>query len=95
MRPQRAQGDAHYPGITIEDAGRGTGIPLPELRQAEKTSITGRKRRVAEFDWALLRMASSLNGPTDIALTFTDYLSIKNRQARRFEQLQPDTIRFI
>lgn len=81
--------------LSWKEISRRCGIPLTELRRAEKTSTTGRKRRVAEFDWALLRMASSLNGPTDIALTFTDYLSIKNRQARRFEQLQPETIRFI
>jgi adenylosuccinate synthase len=43
----------------------------------------------------LLRTAASLNGPTDIALTFADYLSIKNRDAHRFEQLTEETIRFV
>ena len=43
----------------------------------------------------LLRKAASLNGPTDIALTFTDYISIKNRNARRYEQLTQETIRLI
>jgi adenylosuccinate synthase len=81
--------------LSWKEISERSGIPLPDLRQTEKTSTTGRKRRVAEFDWALLRMAASLNGPTDIALTFADYLSVKNRQARRFEQLQPETIRFI
>jgi adenylosuccinate synthase len=33
--------------------------------------------------------------PTDIALKFADYISIKNRGARRFEQLTDETIRFI
>jgi adenylosuccinate synthase len=36
-----------------------------------------------------------LNAPTDIALTFADYLTINNRNSRRFEQLHPETIRFI
>jgi len=36
-----------------------------------------------------------LNGPTDIALTFTDYIDATNRDARRFEQLSAPTIRFI
>jgi adenylosuccinate synthase len=36
-----------------------------------------------------------LNGPTDIALTFVDYLNKENRNAFRFDQLQPDTVRFI
>jgi adenylosuccinate synthase len=50
---------------------------------------------VAEFDWLLLRKSVSLNGPTDIALTFVDYLDIDNRKARRFEQLTRDTVQFI
>jgi adenylosuccinate synthase len=36
-----------------------------------------------------------LNGPTDIALTFVDYLSIRNRDAYRYEQLTPETLLFI
>jgi adenylosuccinate synthase len=68
---------------------------LEELEKTERTSTTNRERRIAEFDWSLLRRASSLNGPTDIALTFADYLSIKNRAARRFEQLSEPTIHFI
>ena len=40
-------------------------------------------------------MSASLNCPTDIALTFADYLSELNAKARRFEQLQAETIRFI
>jgi adenylosuccinate synthase len=42
-----------------------------------------------------LRKATSLNGPTDIALSFSDYLSSINTEARRFDQLTPDTIQFI
>jgi adenylosuccinate synthase len=80
---------------TLEEISRRSGIPLDELQKIETTSTTKRKRRIAEFDWALLRKAASLNAPTDIALTFADYLSIRNRGARRFEQLTPETIRFI
>ena len=54
-----------------------------------------RQRKVGEFDWQLLRRAASLNAPTDVALTFVDYLDIKNREARRFEQLDDATIRFV
>lgn len=81
--------------ISWSDVSKRSGIPLPELQKAEKTSTTNRDRRVAEFDWALLRKAASLNGPTDIALTFADYISIENRKARRFNQLTPETIHFI
>jgi adenylosuccinate synthase len=72
-----------------------SGIPLDELLAAERTTTTDKKRRVAEFDWNLLRKAASLNGPTDIALTFADYITIENRKARRFEQLSEPTIRLV
>jgi adenylosuccinate synthase len=72
-----------------------SGIPVEELLAAERTTTTNKKRRVAEFDWNLLRKAASLNGPTDIALTFADYITIENRKARRFEQLTESTLRFI
>jgi len=78
-----------------KDIANRSNVPSTELLQNEKGSRTHRRRRVAEFDWSLLRRATSLNGPTDIALTFVDYLSVQNRAARRFEQLTQDTIRFI
>ena len=66
-----------------------------EIRATEHTSTTNRPRRISEFDWGLLRKASMLNAPTDIALTFTDYLSSVNGYARRFDQLTAETIQFI
>jgi adenylosuccinate synthase len=80
---------------SLEEISRRSGIPLAELEKIEITSTTKRKRRIAEFDWALLRKAATLNAPTDIALTFADYLSVKNRNARRFEQLSSETIHLI
>ena len=90
-------GTSGYMGTELswEEISRRSGIPVRELRKAEKTSTTKRRRRVAEFDWELLHRAASLNRPTDIALTFADYLSIANRAARRFEQLTPETIKFM
>jgi len=70
-------------------------IPLEELRKIETTSTTKRKRRIAEFDWHQFQRSAVLNGPTDIALTFVDYLCIRNRQAYRYEQLTDDTLRFV
>jgi adenylosuccinate synthase len=81
--------------ISWAEVSRRSGIPVRELNKKERTSTTNRERRVAEFDWALIRKASSLNGPTDIALTFADYVTIKNREARRFEQLSEETIRLV
>ncbi|MCY4580507.1 MAG: adenylosuccinate synthetase [Chloroflexi bacterium] len=81
--------------ISLAVIANRSGKSLQELEKTEITSTTRRERRIAEFDWDLLRKASLLNGPTDIALTFTDYLSSRNGEARRFEQLQSDTIQFI
>jgi adenylosuccinate synthase len=72
-----------------------SGIPLDTLESKEITSTTKRRRRVGSFDWGQLRRSASLNGPTDIALTFVDYLDPVNKDARRFEQLAPATIQFI
>lgn len=72
-----------------------SGLDEQKLRDSEKGSVSGSKRRVAEFDWNLLRRASELNGATDIALTFADYLDSKNLHARRFDQLTGNTIRFV
>jgi adenylosuccinate synthase len=65
------------------------------LRRSERTSTTDKQRRVGEFEWDLLRRSALLNGPTDIALTFVDYLGKANRDARRFDQLTPDALLFI
>jgi len=81
--------------ITLREISERSGIPLKELRGIERTSTTNRPRRIAEFDWPQLKNSVLLNSPTDIALTFSDYLGIKNRDARRYEQLTNETIRFI
>jgi adenylosuccinate synthase len=81
--------------ISLLEISKRSGISLHELQKTETTSTTGRKRRICEFDWQLLRIATLINGPTDIALTFADYLSKKNRTAKRFDQLYEDTINFI
>lgn len=77
------------------EVSRRSGIPVSELRRHERTSTTDRRRRVGEFDWALLHRASLLNGATDIALTFADYLNKENRRAIRFDKLTRETIQFI
>lgn len=81
--------------ISWKEVARRSGLDYAELLKVEKTSTTKRRRRVSEFDWPLLRKAASLNAPTDIALTFSDYISKENTKARRFEQLTAETIRFI
>lgn len=81
--------------ISYDELARRSGIDESELRTTEKTTTTNKQRRLAEFDWEQLHRSTLLNGPTDIALTFVDYLSKENRNAFRFEQLQLETVRFI
>ena len=66
-----------------------------DLTKAELTSTTKRPRRVGWFEWETFRHACALNSPTDIILTFADYHKAENQNARRFEQLHEDTIKFI
>ena len=79
--------------LTWDEIERRSG--LTGLAEHELTSKTKKLRRVGEPEWDLLRRAALLNAPTDIALTFADYLDSKNAEAWRFEQLTDDTIRFI
>jgi adenylosuccinate synthase len=81
--------------LTWEQIADRSGIDLGEILQTEKGSVSRNQRRVAEFDWAQLRRAAEINGATDIALTFADYLNADNDKARRFDQLTEETIRFI
>jgi adenylosuccinate synthase len=81
--------------VTYEQLSRRSGIDMERLMKIETTTTTKRQRRVANFDWEQLRRSTFLNGPTDIALTFVDYLDAKNQAAYRFEQLTPETLRFI
>ncbi|MGA2928772.1 MAG: adenylosuccinate synthetase [Solirubrobacteraceae bacterium] len=65
--------------LTWEEIERRSG--LIGLANKEHTSKTNKLRRVGEPEWDLLRRAAVLNAPTDIALTFADYLSAKNGEA--------------
>ena len=78
-----------------KEIAKRSGVPAADLKEAERGSVSGTQRRVAEFDWELLRSAAELNGATEIALTFADYLDSKNQHARRYDQLRPETILFI
>ena len=81
--------------IDWETVAARSGYEADTLKATERGSVSGRLRRVGELGWQLLRRNSHLNGATNIALTFVDYLDRRNEQVRRFEQLQPETIRFI
>ncbi|RYZ39339.1 MAG: adenylosuccinate synthase [Myxococcaceae bacterium] len=98
IRVQSPEGTSSGPMVeelTWEEVSRRSGHPLGDLQRSERTSTTNRPRRVAEFDWVLLRKAASLNAPTDVALTFVDYLSANNWSARRYEQLSEEAHRYV
>jgi adenylosuccinate synthase len=80
---------------TREEIATRSGIPLEDIVSTEITSTTDRVRRIGEFDWDLLRRSTTLNSPTDIALTFIDYIDVKNRDARRFEKLSASSIHLV
>lgn len=81
--------------LTWDDIAQRARLDPDELKRVEKGSTTGRDRRVGEFDWTMYRRAVSINGPTDIALTFADYVDSDNLNARRFEQLSEATVSFV
>jgi adenylosuccinate synthase len=64
-----------------------------DIRKTELTSTSKKPRRIGEFDWELFRKSVFLNSPTDVALTFVDYIDAANQSARRFDQLTQDTLR--
>jgi adenylosuccinate synthase len=81
--------------ISWETVAKRSGHDAAKLEENERTSTTKRRRRVGEFDWTLLRKSATLNAPSDLALTFVDYIVKTNERARRLEQLSEGTIRFI
>lgn len=98
IRPVNLSGSGSAPltqPISWSDVADRSGHDVAALTRRERVPVTQQPTQPGEFDWCLLRRASSLNGPTDIALTFVDYLDARNRRARRFEQLKEGTLRFI
>ncbi len=81
--------------IEYEELAKRSGVPLEEIQTTETSSVSKRARRIAEFDWDLLRRSVELNGATDIALTFADYIDVENQKAQRYDQLSGETIRFV
>jgi len=61
----------------------------------EKTTVTKRVRRVCEFDVRLIKEACLVNRPTELAVTFADYLDYKNYGKTKYEQLTPKSRQWI
>lgn len=79
--------------LSWEEIERRSG--LEGLAEKERTSRTDRLRRVGEPEWNLLRRAALHNAPTDVALTFADYMSAQNCEAWRYEQLTMETLQYV
>jgi adenylosuccinate synthase len=95
--PIRVGGTSGWMGreINMEVVADRSSIPIDEFLRVEKGTISGSKRRMAEFDWAQLRRSALLNGATDVAVTFADYLGVDNRAATSFDELNENTRTFI
>lgn len=91
--PIRVGGDSGPMGceIQFDEVARRSLVPLSEIETTEVGTISGNKRRMAEFDWARFRQAVVLNGATEIALTFSDYLDVSNQKATCYADLSPAT----
>jgi len=70
--PIRVAGNSGYMKneITWEELNRRMGVEI----QPEKTTVTKKVRRIAEWDDELYEQSCILNAPTEIALTFADYI---------------------
>lgn len=71
------------------------GLDAEELKDQERGSVSLITRRVAEFDMDQCRENAFLNGATDLALTFADYLDPENKGVTRYEDLTEETRDFI
>jgi adenylosuccinate synthase len=80
---------------TFGDIAASSGLDKEKLEMHEVTSTTGRDRKVGRFDWELFRKSCALNAPTDLVLTFADYIDSENVNARRFGRLSQLTQKFI
>lgn len=98
--PIRVHGDSGPMGIEItwDLVGARSGLDTKEiedLKEREVGTISGKPRRVAEFDWDLMRRSAEINGSTDIALTFVDYLHKSNQSAKNVQSLTQDAQKFV
>jgi adenylosuccinate synthase len=78
--------------INWDTVRKESGYPTPI---SEYTSVTGKLRRIARFDWALAKAATLVNRPTKLAITGLDYLDYCNYAKRKLRDLSPETRDFI
>ena len=79
-----------YKELTWEEMSRRLGKPVEE-----KTTVTKKIRRIGEWDPELFRKSVQLNLPTDLVLTFADYLNPADEGKTSWGELSDTTLRFI
>lgn len=72
-----------------------SGVSEAEISGTEVGTVSGKKRRIGEFDWEQVRRSAVLNGATDIALTFADYIDASNKSATEYAMLTAETKKFV
>ena len=77
--------------IQFAEVARRSGVPLSEIEETEVGTISGNNAASPSSTGRASRQAVVLNGATEIALTFADYVDVKNRQATRYVELSPET----
>jgi adenylosuccinate synthase len=78
--------------ITWEELQQRSGYPYPI---SEYSTVTGRLRRIAEFDMELVRRATMVNKPTELALHGADYLDFVNKGVLDYDFLTSETKEYI
>jgi len=81
------------PEITWEEVAIRGGVPREEI--TEFTTVTGKLRRVFEPNWNRLRQMVDVNGVTQIALNFANYIDYSVTGARTKEELTKKVWDFI
>lgn len=95
--PIRVGGTSGYMGIEIdmEQVAERSGLAVEGIRETEVGTVSKKPRRIAEFDLGQIRRAAALNGASQIALTFADYISEQNIDSPDYEHLTEETRRLI
>jgi adenylosuccinate synthase len=80
IRVANPEGDTSGPlkhEVSFDEISLQANLSAEEVKTHEHTSVTKKLRRASWFDWELFRKSASLNAPTDIVLTFADYIDKK------------------
>jgi len=71
------------------------GVPQVVEEEIRPGVAIGKHRRVAGFDWELIRRAVMINRPTCLALTNVDRMWEENRGVKQFDELCKEAKRFV